>query len=213
MEEWTIQNIFSKCQTSKFWNIFLPKNLANDFIQGQLYTVTIHGHYIRLAISRLRTVTIHGHYIRQLYTVTIHGHYIRLAISRLRTVTIHGHYMFIVSVCSYRLQLPFIVSVYSYRLQLRLQSLCIAWLQSVKYIWTLDRIMVTVLQHLLQTRHRPSIDRLQSMAIAAEIYTTEVSFPPTLLNTLAVTKIFPKVSLQNCRLLQCKNKVFLQYGT
>jgi len=31
MEEWTIQNIFSKCQTRKFWNIFLPKNLANDF--------------------------------------------------------------------------------------------------------------------------------------------------------------------------------------
>ena len=31
MEEWKIQNIFSKCQKRKFWNIFLPKNLANDF--------------------------------------------------------------------------------------------------------------------------------------------------------------------------------------
>jgi len=32
MEEWKIQNIFSKCQKRKFWNIFLPKNLANDLL-------------------------------------------------------------------------------------------------------------------------------------------------------------------------------------
>jgi len=35
MEAREIQKIFTICQKGKFWNIFLPKNLANDFLTGR----------------------------------------------------------------------------------------------------------------------------------------------------------------------------------